>query len=49
MKLTMGTSVIGGNLLRVKSDFIFDILVGLKFYISSKLNEKSDIFINRSN
>ena len=31
MKLTLGTSVIGGNLLKMKLYFTFDILVSLKY------------------
>ena len=34
MKLTMGTSVIGGNLLRMKSYFTFVILFSLKLDMS---------------
>ena len=45
IKLTMGTSVIAANLLRMKSDFVFVRLVNLKSDFSLKLNEGLDKFI----
>ena len=45
----MGTSVIGGNSLRMKSDFTFVILVSLNSDINFKLKNGSDRFINWSN
>ena len=39
MKLQTGTSVIGSNFLRIKSDFAIVILVFLKSDINLKLNE----------
>ena len=44
MKLTTGTSVIGGDMLRIKLDFIFVRLVSLISDISLKLNEGLDNF-----
>ena len=47
MKLTMGTSVIGGNLLRIKSNFIWVRLLSSKFDIILKLIviNGSDLFM----
>ena len=38
MNSTMGISLIGGNLLKTKSDFVFVKLSSLKLDISLKLN-----------
>ena len=47
MKLTMGTSVIGGNLLKIKSDFIWVRLLSPKLDMSLKLIgiNGSDLFM----
>ena len=44
MKLTMGISVIGGNLLRTKSYFVFVRLVSLKSDIDLNINNELDKF-----
>ena len=49
MNLTMGISVIGGNWLRTKSDFIFVRLSSLKSDISLKLNKGLDLLRKGSN
>ena len=47
MKLTIGTSVIGGNLPRMKSDFVWVKLLNPKLDIILKLNgiNGSDLFM----
>ena len=49
MKLTMSTSVIAGNFLRIKLEFTFVTLVSLKSDKNLKLNEGSGRFIMQSN
>ena len=44
-KLTMDTSVMGGNFLRMKLDFIFVGFVNLKLNINLNVNEGLDKFI----
>ena len=46
MKLTMDTSGVGGNLLRMKLDFTFVKLAGLKYDISLKLKYGPDRLTN---
>ena len=50
MKLTMSTNVIGGNLLRIKSDFIWVRLLSPKLDIILKLIgiNGSDLFMRGS-
>ena len=49
MNLAMDTSVIGGNFLRTKPDFVFTRLSNLKLDIILKLNRGSDFFRKGSN
>ena len=49
MKLTSGASVIGGKLLRIKSDFTFVMLVSLNSNINLKLHIKLEKFIDGLN
>ena len=49
MKLTMGTSVTGSNLLRTKLDYVFVRLMCLNVDISFKLNEELYKFLKLSN
>ena len=46
---TMGTSVIGGNLLRMKLNFVFIRFLDWKLDISLELNEGSEKFLKGSN
>ena len=49
IKLTMGTSIIGGNSLRMKLNCIFVMLFRSKSDINLKLNNGLDKFINGPN
>ena len=49
IKLAIDKSVTGGNLLRMKFDFIFVIKVSLKSHISLKPNRRLDSFMKGTN
>ena len=49
MKLTIGSSAVGGSLLRIKSFFVFIRIASLKLDSNLKLNEGSDKFRKGSN
>ena len=49
IKLIMGASIIGGNLLRMKSFFTFVMVVSFKSDIDFKLNMESGRLIKESN
>ena len=49
MKVTMGTLVVGSNLMRMKSDFTLLVFVTLNSNISFKLRNGLHKFLNGSN